>query len=138
QSPQQIIAWFGGKDPVTAEGAMALASAYRMTGQPHLASTLIRNSWRTKVFEAPVQRTMLSRFGDVLNQDDHVRRADMLLYGPHGPATRDVVALLPADHRAVAEARMALRNNASNAIDVASGVPAHLAKHPGLAFERAG
>src|SRR5690606_17233997 len=31
-----------------------------------------------------------------------------------------------------------LRNNASNAIDVASGVPAHLAKHPGLAFERAG
>ncbi|MDX9998472.1 MAG: lytic transglycosylase domain-containing protein [Phenylobacterium sp.] len=138
QSPQQIIAWFGGKDPVTAEGAMALASAYRMTGQPQLASNLIRNFWRTKVFEAPAQRTMLSRFGDALNQDDHVRRADMLLYGPHGPATRDVVALLPADHRAVAEARMALRNNASNAIDVASSVPAHLAKHPGLAFERAG
>ena len=138
QSPQQVIAWFGGKDPVTAEGAMALASAFRASGQPQLASNLIRNFWRNKVFEAPAQRTMLARFGDVLSQDDHIRRADILLYGSHGPATRDMVALLPADQRAVAEARMALRNNSGSAIQLASAVPAHLSKNPGLAFERAG
>lgn len=138
QSPQQIIAWFGGKDPVTPEGAMALASAYRASGQPQLASNLIRNYWRNRVFEAPAQRTMLARFGDVLSQDDHIRRADILLYGSHGPATRDMVAMLPGDHRAVAQARMALRNNAGDAIQQASAVPPQLAKHPGLAFERAG
>ncbi|MFC3077017.1 lytic transglycosylase domain-containing protein [Phenylobacterium terrae] len=138
QSPQQIIAWFGGKDPVTPEGAMALASAFRAGGQPQLATNLIRNFWRNKVFEASAQRTMLARFGDVLSQDDHVRRADTLLYGTHGPATRDMVSLLPPDHRALAQARMALRNGGSDALQLASAVPANLASHPGLAFERAG
>lgn len=134
--PQQVIAWFAGKDPETPEGAMALAAAFRAGGQPQLASNLIRNFWRNKVFEAGPQRTMLSRFGDVLSVDDHVRRADILLYGSHGPATRDVVALLPADQRALAQARMAFRSNAGDAHALAAAVPANLASHPGLAFER--
>lgn len=138
QSPQQIIAWFGGKDPVTPEGAMALASAFRASGQPQLASNLIRNFWRNEVFEAPAQRAMLARFGDVLSQDDHVRRADILLYGSHGPATRDMVALLPPDHRALGQARMSLRTASGDISQIAYGVPASLTSHPGLAFERAG
>jgi soluble lytic murein transglycosylase len=138
QTPQQIIAWFGGKDPATPEGAMALASAFRASGQPQLATNLIRNFWRNKVFEAPAQRTMLSRFGDVLSPDDHIRRADILLYGAHGPATRDIVYLLPADYQALARARMSLRTANGDIAAITSSVPAHLSSHPGLAFERAG
>ena len=136
-TPAQVINWFGGGEPQTAEGAMALASAYRMTGRPAEAATLIRRTWRDKVFEADVQRTMLARFSDVLTQDDHIRRADVLLLGAQGPAARDMLAWLPADQQALAQARMAFRANAANANDLAAALPPSVAGSPGLAFERA-
>ncbi len=137
QSPQQTIAFFGGAEPITAEGAMALASAWRATGQAKPAADLIRRFWREKVFESEPQRNMLTRFGDVLSQDDHVRRADVLLFGAQGPAARDMIPLLPADQQQLAQARIALRQNAGDAAGLASALPASVASSPGLAFERA-
>jgi soluble lytic murein transglycosylase len=137
QSPAQIIAWFGGTEPVTPEGAMALAAAWRATGQAQAAADLIRRFWRDRAFEAEPQRAMLTRFGDVLTQDDHVRRADVLLFGAQGPAARDLIPLLPADQQQLALARIALRANAGNAASLADALPASVAQSPGLAFERA-
>ncbi len=138
QSPQAVIAWFGGAQPQTAEGAMALASAYQQTGKGAEAQALIRDFWRNKSFEVGPQRSMLARFGSWLTADDHIRRADILLYGAQGPAAREMVTLVPADHQQLARARIALRAGSAEGNTLASGLPAHLAGHPGLAFERAG
>ena len=137
QSPAGIIAWFGGTEPVTAEGAMALAAAWRATGETKAAADLIRHVWRDKAFEADVQRSLLTRFGDVLTGDDHVRRADILLFGAQGPAARDMIPLLPADQQQLALARIALRSDARNAAALAEALPASVIQSPGLAFERA-
>jgi soluble lytic murein transglycosylase len=137
KSPKQIIDWFDGLEPTTAQGAMALAQSYRSTGQPAAAADLIRRWWRTKSFELNVQRTMLARFGDVLTQDDHVARADVLLCGSQGPAARDLIPLLPPEQQQAAFARLALRADASNANELANALPAELAQSPGVAFERA-
>jgi len=134
KTPAQIVEWFAGQEPQSAPGAMALASAYRSLGRQADASNLIRAWWRDKSFESDVQRTMLTRFGDVLTVDDHVRRADVLLYGPQGPAARDVVSLLPADRQAAALARIALRGNSDAGFNQLS--PQDQAS-PGVAFERA-
>jgi soluble lytic murein transglycosylase len=136
-SPKQIVDWFDGLGPTTAQGAMALAQAYRYLGQPDQAAQLIKTWWRTKSFEADVQRAMLTRFGDVLTQDDHVARADVLLYGSQGPAARDMIALLPSDQQQAAYARIALRANSSDAMTLVNALPAALAQSPGVAFERA-
>lgn len=136
-SPAQVIAWFGGGEPATAEGALALASAYRMTGKPQEAAQLIRKFWRDKPFEATPQRAMLARFGDVLTQDDHIRRADILLLGAQGPAARDMIPLLPMDHQQLAQARIALRSNAASANETAAALPSSVSNHPGVVFERA-
>jgi len=80
---------------------------------------------------------MLARFGYMLTPDDHARRMDIMLLGAQGPAARDLLPLLPADQRALADARIAFRSGAGNANDVALSVPPSLANHPGLAFERA-
>ena len=133
----QIVAWFGGGDPVTPEGVLTLAGALRATGKRDAANQIIRNAWRTRAFDADLQRTMLARFGDALTQDDHVRRAQILLYGAQGPAARDMVALLPPDQQALAKARMALRQGGSDALAVAAAVPPELSQDPGLRFERA-
>ena len=134
KTPQQVVAWFSGQEPASAPGAMALASAYRSLGRQAEATDLIRRWWRDKSFEADAQRAMLTRFGDVLTPDDHVRRADILLYGAQGPAARDVVALLPPDRQAAALARISLRGNVDSSFG--SLTPADQAS-PGVAFERA-
>ncbi|MES2344189.1 MAG: lytic transglycosylase domain-containing protein [Pseudomonadota bacterium] len=137
QSPQRIIDWFGGAEPVTAEGAIALASAYRATGRSKEAASLIRHFWRDRLFEADPQRSMLARFGDVLTVDDHIRRADVILFGSQGPAARDMIPLLPADQAQLAQARMALRQNSPSANALVNALPASVSNSPGLAFERA-
>jgi soluble lytic murein transglycosylase len=84
--PTAIVGWFAAEPPKTAPGAMALAAAYQSTGHPEDAQALIRKTWRTQVFEADVQKSLLARFGGLLTSDDHVARANLLLYGPQGPA----------------------------------------------------
>lgn len=135
KSPAEIAAWFGADGPQSAPGAMALASAWRSLGRQADAASLIRTWWTTKSFEADVQRTMLARFSDMLGADDHVRRADMLLYGAQGPAAREMITLLPADRQAAALVRISLRGDSE--AGYASLTPADQAS-PGVAFERGG
>jgi soluble lytic murein transglycosylase-like protein len=72
--PQSVIDWFAGADPVTPEGAMALASAYQATGQNAKATDVIRKIWRTKSFDPIVQQQMIARFGSMLGPDDYAAR----------------------------------------------------------------
>ena len=138
RSPQQIIDWFGRSEPQTVQGAMALAASYRALNRTSDATEMVRHWWRTKSFEAEPQRVMLARFGDVLTQDDHAKRADVLLYGTQGPASRDMVAMLPEPLQQAAAARLALRGDSAKANDLLSALPAELSASPGVAFERAG
>ncbi|HYG26588.1 MAG TPA: lytic transglycosylase domain-containing protein [Caulobacteraceae bacterium] len=133
----RIILWFGDTKPETAQGVMALASAYRMSGRAAEAANLVRTFWREQPFEADIQRQYLARFGDVLRPEDHIARADMLLYGPQGPATQDIVALLPEPHRTEGQVRMALRAGASDANDQLARLTPQQLLQPGVAYERA-
>ncbi len=137
KSPTDVVAWFGGQEPQTAQGAMSLASAYRMLGRQAEAADLVRRWWRTKTFESDPQRQMLARFGDLLTVDDHVKRADMLLYGSQGPAARDMIPLLPADQQPAALARISLRSDSRAAAEAYASLPPALQSQPGVAFERA-
>ena len=137
KSPDQIIAWFAGQPPQSAQGAIALASAYRSLGRQTEAADLIRSWWSDKSFEADAQRSVLSRFGDVLSAEDHVRRADILLYGAQGPAARDVVALLPADQQPAALTRIAMRSDGRAGDDAYASLTPEQQSSPGVAYERA-
>jgi len=109
QSPDAVLAFFSGTAPTTAQGAIALAGALEQTGRRQEAQALIRDWWRTQSFEEAQQSRIYARWGGWLTSDDHVTRLNMLLLGPHGPATRAMVALVPADRQAVANTVMALR-----------------------------
>ena len=137
-SPQAVVAWFNGEQPQTPEGAIALAGADQALGKTDDARILIRHFWRDVVFEADAQRQMLARFSGLLTVDDHVRRADMLLYGQQGPAARDMLALLPSDQQTLARARMAIRQgDLGGGLSLVQSLPPSLQNDPGVAFERA-
>jgi soluble lytic murein transglycosylase len=135
--PQQVIDWFGGRAPDTAEGTMALAAAYQSLGRAGEAQTLVRSFWRDHVCEADQQARMRARFGLYLTPDDDAQRLEILLYGPQGPATRAMMDMVSPDLRALAAARIALRADRSDAPQLVELVPAALQSDPGLAVDRA-
>lgn len=135
--PEDIVRWFDGAQPQTAEGAMALGSALRASGRSVEATDLLRRFWRETVFEAEPQRQYLSRFGSILTPEDHSARADLLLYGQQGPAAKDMLALLPEDERAQGEMRLRLRSGAKGVVAQLDALPAALRDAPGVVFERA-
>jgi soluble lytic murein transglycosylase len=135
--PARIVAWFGGAQPATADGAMALASAYQATGRNKEATDLIRRTFRDKVFEADAQRSLIARFGGMLTADDYARRADILLYGQQGPAARDLVAMLSENQQATARVRMAYRQNSASANGLYNALTPDQQASPGVVFERA-
>lgn len=135
--PQAVIDWFKGQEPVSPEGAMALAAAYQASGQTDKAKALIRHFWRDVSFEAEPQQQMLARFGDFLTVDDHIRRADLLLYGPQGPAAQAMISLLPPDQQEVARARIGFRDGDPGAELIIEHLPPELQDDPGLNFARA-
>jgi soluble lytic murein transglycosylase len=135
--PQRIVDWFAGAEPVSVEGAMALASAYEQLNRRSDAQELIQRWWRSRSFELAPQSVMMTRFSDLLTSEDYALRADMLLYGVQGPAARALIPLLSPDQQALARARIALRDNASNAPGLANTLPPSVASAPGLAVERA-
>jgi soluble lytic murein transglycosylase len=135
-SPQQIADWFK-VEPATPEGAMALANAYQQLGRDGDLKALVKHFWRDRSFDADAQRLMLTRFGGLLTVDDHIRRADTLLYHDKTPALAEMLGMIPDDWRKMAEARMALRTGARNADQLYAEVPAEHQRDPGLAVARA-
>lgn len=136
-APDKTIAWFGGAEPVTVEGAMALAGALRAQGRRPEAEALVRRWWRTVLFDVDPQRSMRARFGDMITAQDNQTRADLLLYGPQGPAAQDMVDSLTGPDRDLAEARIALRSRRSDANAKIAALTDDQRKDPGLIWEQA-
>jgi soluble lytic murein transglycosylase len=137
KSAQQIVDWFAGAEPTTAQGALALATAEKTLGRTADATALVKHWWRDRSFDEATQSTMLNRFSDALTQDDHIHRADVLLYGKEGGAARQMIAMLPADQQAMAKARLALRAETRDANELFNALTPEQQASPGVAFERA-
>ncbi|MFN3668053.1 MAG: transglycosylase SLT domain-containing protein [Brevundimonas sp.] len=133
--PDAAIALFERAAPTTVEGAIALAEALEQRGRGDEARRLIGDWWRTRSFEEASQSRILGRWGSSLTQADHEARLNMLLLGPHGPATRAMTGLVSPERRAVAETVMALRTAYSPDAMVANLSPSQ-AMDPAVVLER--
>lgn len=134
-APEAALAFFNGSAPTTAQGAIALAAALEQSGRTAEAQALIGDWWRTRSFEAQEQSRILERWSGWLTQADHDARMDVLLLGPHGPATRAMLNLVSPQKAAVANTVMGLRSAYSPDAMVSSLSPAQ-ATEPAVALER--
>ena len=134
--PGAVVEWFGGQEPRTGCGALALAIALNATGQPGEAAALIRKVWRTQVFDQPTQDAMIAHFSGVLSADDYAAREDLLLYGGHDGPAQDLLRFLSPDQQALAQARMAVRRGDSGADALIAALTPALQNAPGLIYER--
>ncbi|WP_216351847.1 lytic transglycosylase domain-containing protein [Brevundimonas sp. LM2] len=133
--PDAALAYFGADRPTTVEGAIALAEALDQRGRRDEARLLIQEWWQTQSFDETNQARILARWGSTLTQRDHEARLNMLLIGPHGPATRAMVSLVSPERQTIANAVLSLRS-AYGGDSVVAGLSPNQAMDPNVVLER--
>lgn len=131
----QVLAFFAQQDPQTGAGALALARAHAARGDAGSAEATVVLAWRTLPLSGDERRAFLQDWGDLL-APHHVARLDMALWRGWSSNAAAIVPLVSEDWQALAEARIALREQRAGVDARIEAVPEALADHPGLAFER--
>ncbi len=131
-----LLAWFTRHPPVTVDGGMAYGRALLETGQTAKAVDIVRHTWVAGGFGPLQERQFLARFGQYLRPEDNRARLDRLLWDRQDAAARHMLLRVDAAHRQLAQARLALQEDAGNTASVVAAVPPVLRDDPGLIFDR--
>ena len=131
-SDAQVLAFFAGREPSTAKGKIALASAIR--GQNSAKATaLVREVWQESDLSKDTEDAVLAEFRSVITPQDHrIRVIRQALSGNDATAIRAARRLGEGDV-AVANALLAVADKRSNAGALLRHVPQ--ARHGDPAFQ---
>lgn len=138
-SPNDTIAWFMGKEPVSGEGRAAMAQAYYKLGQTGIADKWLHSAWRESRLSRDRQKRLFSRYKDRLSPGDHAARADHLIwlgkryYGSAG----GLLSLMTRSDKNLMDARMRVGANRSGMDRAIRRIPETSQDDTGLLFERA-
>ena len=130
-----IIGYFAGHAPETGIGALALARAYRASGQAALAAAEAERAWSDLALDGPEHAAFVAEFGAVL-APLHTRRLDAMIWAGQLASARLMVPLVPATWQASAAARLALLSDQDGVDALIAAVPADFSKGAGLAHAR--
>ena len=130
-----VIAYFTDHAPETGVGALALARAYRDSGQAALAGAEAERAWLTLPMGQAEQAALVAEFGAVL-APLHTRRLDAMIWAGHSADAARMLELVPPGWRASAQARLALLAGRDGVDKLLATVPADFAKGAGLAHAR--
>lgn len=133
--PDDVIAFFAGDAPQTGGGAVSLIVAYRSKGMMADAEAEAVRTWLTMTLSSSDEDALLALYASKL-APFHKDRLDMLLWRGVESDARRMLPRVTKGWQALARARMALRDDAPGVDALIEAVPAALADHPGLAFER--
>jgi soluble lytic murein transglycosylase len=135
--PQDILKWFGEREPSTVEGAIKLAGALIATRQEKRAEQIIQNAWIELDFAKDDEQVFVQRFGHLLHSQQHWTRLDRLIWDGERDQALRMLGKVDGGRQALAEARLKLAREAKDAQAALAAVPQELRNDPGLIFERA-
>jgi soluble lytic murein transglycosylase len=134
--PQTVIAFFADDPPRSAKGHFALARALLMRGEVALASAILHEAWRGDAFSSDLEGQAREAFAGLITPADDAARMDARLYADDEDAALRAARHLDAAARAVAEARIAVIDQAANARALLDAVPESARHEPGYIFSR--
>ena len=137
ESDDTAADWLKRHPPINGAGHARAAEIMINKGHVEVGTAALRTAWAEGDFALAEEHILLVRFYDRLRPEDHQRRLDWLLWDGQVDAARRMLSLVPADYRAVAEARLALIGESPTAEAMLAKVPAQLRSDPGLVFEEA-
>src|SRR6185503_17946737 len=145
-SAAEIKAFFGGKEPATAIGLAALASAYLADKDEARAKAMAVKAWTDYHLPSGQEAAFLKRLGSLLTEADHKRRLDRLLFNDsrwigerneRAQYIRRMLPLLSVGEKKKAEARLAVFMNAKNSGQLIAKLPPEAQAEWGVAMQMA-
>lgn len=131
-----LDAWFATHPPVTVAGKLRQADIWIAAGRTDDAQARIRTVWINSDVSAFDERSIYQHYHEYLRVADHEQRLDRLLWSGQVAAAQRMLPLVPANRRAVAEARIALITFAGNADSLVDDVPSQYRDDAGLLYDR--
>lgn len=134
-STSRILAFYATQAPQSPEGVLSLANALISKGQKGDGEAELVLAWRTMPMGRVVQANYLKQHKTLLTPHN-AARLDRMLWDQHLVSARQMLPLVDDGQRALAEARIALHEQAPGVDTKISAVPAALRNAPGLAHDR--
>ncbi len=131
----QVFAYFKDQLPQTGIGSLRLAEALIGEGRSVEAAAELSRAWLSFTMSEDEHNAFIERNGLTV-RDLHVARLDMLLWRDAQSDIKRMLPLVSEDHRKLATARTALRQDKTGVDDLIAAVPESLVGDPGLAYER--
>ena len=125
-----------GDKPVSAKGRFALGRALLAQGDRAGAQALIRDAWRTEPMPFDAEEEILETFGDLITRADDKARMEHWLYANDTNTALRAAIRLGGNEPAIAKARAAVNEKASNAKALIEGLPSSAHQDAGVLFSR--
>ena len=135
-TPAEITAWFADYPPLTARGTDRYLQALFEQGRRDLAKQFLANWWADTLMSRDEQKGLYAKYGIYIDREAHTRRLDRLLFASQYTNARAIASLLGPGYPELAEARIALAEEKSEAGALIDRVPRKLQEDPGLLYER--
>ena len=131
-----VINWFKKYPPLTVDGSILLGSAFLKKLQNKKAIDIFQKTWINGNFGKRQERLFYKRYRKYLTKKNHIDRLDRLLWMGRYYPIRRMFNKVNKDYRALAFARITLRQYRGGVDRAISKVPKILINDPGLLYER--
>jgi len=135
-SPRGIISWFEETPPLSGTGKIKLGEALMSMGDKDNSIKLIKEGWETADLSKRDLRYYRNKFKNILNSNDHIKRADYLAWNRKYWDLKRMLRYLPKNERALYNARQILMSNSYGVDKAITDVPTTLKKNIGLEYDR--
>jgi soluble lytic murein transglycosylase len=126
--------WFKRHPPVSAAGKVRAAEVMLNAGDVAGGTAALRAAWIGSHFNALDEKSFLVKHGAAIRTEDDEHRLDRLLWEGRSEAARRMLPRVPADWRALAEARLTLAAGGAGAEAALAKVAPGLRSDPGLVY----
>ena len=134
ESSKVIFAHFENRQPLTPEGALALARAKFAGGDSAGAAKLVRSVWGNAELDPALEGPVASEFKGLLRPEDHQRRMWRLVYAQETNAAIRMSKRLSGGYQNAAKVAQALLRGAGGADKQYSKLPAAMREQLGMKY----
>jgi soluble lytic murein transglycosylase len=131
-----ILAWFKARQPVSTDGSVRYGASLLALGNREKARRVLRDVWINGDFGKRQEKNFYRRYRKLLTREDHIARLDRLLWDGRDWPVRRMLWKVNPGYRALAVARLFLRQERGNVDSAIAAVPERLKNDPGLVYER--
>ncbi|MEQ9226850.1 MAG: lytic transglycosylase domain-containing protein [Parvibaculum sp.] len=135
-SNDDVLAWFSANPPQSGEGRIRYGKALLEAGRDEDGAEWIRRAWIENDFSSRRQQEILKAYGKYLTSEAQQARLTRLLWEQRTTDARTTAALVGAEVRALADARIQLIAGSSRAQAALSQVSPALRADPGLLYDQ--